>query len=302
MSGDYLLSVLNIALIYSILAVSLNLVSGFAGLLNLGHAAFFAIGAYTSALLTLVGIPFGIALPFAGILAALFGLLLGATSLKLRGDYLALAALGFGEIVRIVLKNWDGLTRGALGLVHIPRPSFLQFTVKSPFDYFILYFIIALVSFFVMKKICNSPFGRTLKAIRDDEIAATSLGKNVFRYKVTALFIAAFFAGIAGSMFAHVITYIEPNSFTFLESTIIVAMVVLGGVANIKGSVIAAFVLIGFPELFKFVVQVWIPFPASAQAGIKMLVYGLLIIGAMLYQPEGWGIRKLVRKKSEGNA
>src|SRR3989338_2088997 len=287
MITDYFLSIAIMICMYSILAVSLNMILGFTGLLNLGHAAFFALGAYTSALLSLAGFSFWISMISGGCVAALFGLVIGGSSLRLRGDYLVIATLGFGEIVRILLKNGGDLTRGALGLVGIPRPSFFGIVIKTQLQYFVLYLIIAVLCIFLLWCIAQSPFGRGLRGIREDELAVSSLGKNVFQYKVIAVSLGACFAGIAGSLFAHYITYIEPNSFGFMESIIIVCMVVLGGLGSIAGSVLGAVLLIIFPELFKMVVQEWLPVSIEMQAGIKFLLYGVILVVLMLYKREG---------------
>lgn len=295
MNADYFLSIGILICIYSILAVSLQLILGSTGLLHLGHAAFFAIGAYTSALLSLAGVPFWISLFCGGIVASCFGFGIGGSSLRLRGDYFAIATLGFGEIIRIVLKNWTGLTRGALGLVAIPHPNFFGITIKTQLAYFLFYLILAAICIFFIWRVTHSPFGRVLRGIREDELAMSSLGKNTFVYKIKAVGIGAFFAGIAGSLFAHYITYIEPNSFGFLESVLIVCIVVLGGLRNLWGSIAGAAIVILFPELFRFVVQYFIPLTIETQAGIKLLLYGLLLIVIMLYKPEGlFGERKHV--------
>ena len=287
MNIEYYAAIGAMICIYAILAVSLNIVTGFTGLLNLGHAAFFAMGAYTSAFLGLLGVPFWISMILGGFVSCFFGFLIGGTSLRLRGDYLAIATLGFGEIIRIILKNWNSLTRGPLGLVNIPRPHFFGFMIQKEYQYFLLYFFIAAICILIMIKIVHSPFGRVLRSIREDELATASLGKNVFRYKVQALMIGSFFAGIAGSMFSHKITYIEPSSFGFLESVLILCMIVRGGLGSIRGSIIGAGLLIIFPEIFKFIVQHWIPVSTEIEAGIKLMLYGILLVILMLYKPDG---------------
>ena len=210
--------------IYIILAVSLNLIVGFTGILNLGHAAFFGIGAYTSALLVLAGAPFIIGVLAAFLIAGLCGLLIGIPSLRLRGDYLAIATLGFGEIIRSIIKNWTSLTRGPLGIPGIPKPSFFM-SFDTSFKFLVLAIVLAALTVFVITKIVHSPFGRVLRAIREDELAAQAIGKNTTRYKMTALVIGAAFAGIAGSLYAHYITFIDPSTFTMIESILILSLI-----------------------------------------------------------------------------
>src|SRR3989344_1546036 len=210
----YVIHLLILVGIYIILAISLNLAMGFTGLLNIGHVAFYGIGAYTSALLALnLGFPFWISLLIGGLIAALFGLLLAIPTVKLKGDYLAIATLGFAVIIENIFRNWISLTRGPLGLPGIPKPNLFGFTF-SGFSYLILVLFFLLITYLFVRYIVNSPYGRVLKSIREDELVALSLGKNVVRYKTQALIISAFFAGVAGSLYAHYITFIDPSSFT----------------------------------------------------------------------------------------
>ena len=287
-----LLPVAILAGIYAILAVSLNLTVGFTGMLNLGHAAFFGIGAYTAALLTKsLGWPFLPAFLAAGILAAIAGILIGIPSLHLRGDYFAIATLGFGEIIRALLKNWQGLTRGPLGIPGIPKPS-LGISFASPVAFFFLTFAAALLAFWLVHRIIHSPFGRILRAIREDELAAEALGKNTRAYKITALALGAFFASWAGSLFAHHITFIDPSSFTFTETVVILSMVILGGLASNAGSVLGAGIIVLFLELVRF-----FEFPTFIEAGLRQLIFALLLILLMLFHPRGLvGERRLTLK------
>lgn len=268
--------------IFSILSVSLNLSMGYTGLLNLGHAAFFAIGAYTSALLALgLGVPFWLALVCAAIISALFGFLLGFPTLKLRGDYLALGTLGFAFIVEAVLKNWTEVTRGPLGLPGIPRPELLGFAFGLD-AYVVLSLAFLAVTVLAVHRVVNSPFGRVLKAVREDETAAQTLGKNVFRYKIIALTVSAFFAGIAGSLYAHYITFIDPTSFSFPVLILILSTVIIGGMASIRGSVAGAFLLILLPEPLRF-----IGLPSSIVGAGRQIIYALLLLAILLRRPQG---------------
>jgi branched-chain amino acid transport system permease protein len=269
--------------IFSILSVSLNLSMGYTGLFNLGHAAFFAIGAYTSALLALnFGVPFWVAIAMAAIVAAFFGFLLGFPTLRLRGDYLALGTLGFAFIVEAVLKNWTDLTRGPLGLPGIPRPELFGVTFLSLDLYLILSVAFLAITVVVVHRIVNSPFGRVLKAIREDEIAAQTLGKNVFRYKLIILTVSAFFAGIAGSLYAHYITFIDPTSFSFPVLILLLSSVIIGGMASIRGSIAGAFLLILLPEPLRF-----IGLPSSIVGAGRQIIYAVLLLAILLKRPQG---------------
>lgn len=269
--------------VYIILSVSLNLITGFTGMLNLGHAAFFGIGAYTSAILVNdVGVPWILGLFAAAVISALGGLLIGIPGLRLRGDYFAIATLGFGEIFRIVAKNWEGLTRGTLGMPGIHKPELFGFSFVSSTWMMLLVLTITIVSVLIMWRIIHSPFGRILKAIREDELAAKCLGKNVVKYKLYAMAIGSGFAGIAGSLFAHYFTYIDPGSFTFIISVYIISMVVLGGMGSISGSIIGAIIIIFLPEPIRF-----LHLPGPIVGTIRQIIYSLLLIVLMIYRPHG---------------
>lgn len=269
--------------IFSILNVSLNVSMGYTGLFNLGHAAFFAIGAYVSALLALgFGVPFWAGLMMGAIIAAFFGWLLSYPTLKLRGDYLALGTLGFAFIVEAVLKNWTAVTRGPLGLPGIPRPELFGFAFSSLESYLLLTVIVLAITIFVIHRILNSPFGRVLKAIREDETAAESLGKNTFRYKMIALVISAFFAGAAGSLYAHYITFIDPTTFGFQTLILLLSMVIIGGLGSIRGSIAGAFLLILIPEPLRF-----IGLPSSLVGAGRQIIYAVILLAILLRRPQG---------------
>lgn len=268
--------------IYLILALSLQLALGYTGLINLGHIAFFAIGAYVSALLTLNGVSFIIAILLAGITSAFFGFLLSIPTNKLKGDYLALATLAFTFVVYAVTLNWTSLTRGPLGLPGIPKPSILGFNVSSNFSFLILIIVIALVVYFIIKIIVNSPFGKVLEATRDNELATKILGKNTFKIKSIALATSAFFAGIAGSLYAHYISYIDPSSFTIMQLIPILCIVIIGGLASLKGTIIATIILVLLPELLRF-----IGFPSSIVGPMRQIIYALALLLILIYRPKG---------------
>lgn len=283
MISAYFIHLLILVGIYVILAISLQLTVGFTGLLNLGHIAFYAIGAYTSALLTLAGFPFWFAFLSAGIMAMLFGFLLSIPTNKLKGDYLALATLGFSFVIYAVALNWTGLTRGPLGLPGIPRPSLFGFVFSSNFSFLILTLVVGLISYLIIKRIIASPFGKVLEAVRDDELATKVLGKNTFKMKSYALGISAFFAGIAGSLYAHYITFIDPSSFTLLQLIPVLTIVIIGGLASLKGTVIAAIILVLLPEPLRF-----IGFPSSILGPARQIIYALLLLLILIFKPKGF--------------
>jgi len=282
-----------LVLIYVMLGWGLNVVVGLAGLLDLGYVAFYAVGAYAYALLAEnFGLSFWICLPLAGILAAFWGIILGFPVLRLRGDYLAIVTLAFGEIIRIVLINWQSLTGGPNGLSGIPRPTFfgLEFKAEGGFAaYFglehsslyriiFLYYIIlvlALATNWVTIRLRRLPVGRAWEAMREDEIACRSLGINITNTKLTAFSIGAMFGGFAGAFFATKQGFISPESFTFWESAIILAIVVLGGMGSQIGVAVAALVLIGGTELFRDL-EIY-----------RMLVFGAAMVAMMVWRPRG---------------
>jgi branched-chain amino acid transport system permease protein len=269
--------------IYVILAISLNLAMGYTRLLNLGHAAFYGIGAYTSALLALnFGMPFWFSMLIGGLFAAFFGLILAYPSSKLKGDYLALATLGFVLIVENVLRNWTDVTRGSLGIPGIPRPELFGFTFNGLMPYFVLVLGLAFITYLVIKRIVDAPFGRVLKAIRDDEVAAASLGKNVVKYKTIVLIISSFFAGVAGGLLAHYISYIDPSTFTVMESIYIISMIVIGGLASMRGAVIGALLIGIIPEIVRFM-----PISPGAVGPLRIMIYSVILIIVILNRPNG---------------
>lgn len=280
---EYLLHILIISGIYIILTLSLNLLVGYTGLPALGHMAFACVGAYTSSLLALnFGISPWLGLVIGACLASLLGLIIGIPSIRLKGDYLAIATFGFGVIVYSISKNWVDLTRGPMGLPGIPKFSLFGFELKTVWTYLILVAIFVAVTGFAINRIVNSPFGRILRSIRDDEIASLSIGINVNKYKLIVFVIGAFFAGIAGSLYSHYISFIDPSSFTVMESIAVLLMVVFGGMGSIRGSFVGALVLVIFPELLRF-----LGMPSSIAALLRQMIYGLLLIILMLKRPQG---------------
>jgi len=280
---EYLIHILIIACIYIILTISLNLIVGYTGLAALGHIAFACVGAYTSALLALnFGVSPWIGLLIGAVLASILGLIIGFPSLRLKGDYLALATFGLGIIVYSVAKNWVSLTRGPMGLPGIPGFSIFGWEISNVWSYLLLVLVFVFITYTVIRNIVSSPFGRVLKGIREDELATMAMGKDITRYKLIVFIVGAFFAGIAGSLYAHYITFIDPSSFTVMESITVLLMVVFGGMASLKGSFIGASVLVIFPEILRF-----LGMPSSVAAPLRQMIYGLLLIILMIFRPQG---------------
>jgi len=280
---EYLIHILIISGIYIILSLSLNLIVGFTGLAALGHIAFACVGAYTSSLLALnLGVSPWIGLIIGAIFASVLGAIVSFPSLRLKGDYLAIATFGLGVIVYSIAKNWVGLTRGPMGLPGIPAFKIFGYEINNVWAYLVLVLIFVVITYVVIRNITKSPFGRILTAVREDEIATEAIGKNVNKYKLIVFVVGAFFAGIAGSLYAHYITFIDPSSFTIMESIAVLLMVVFGGMASLGGSFIGASVLIIFPELLRF-----LGMPSSVAAPLRQMIYGLLLIILMIWRPQG---------------
>jgi branched-chain amino acid transport system permease protein len=282
---DYLLHILIVSLIYAMFAVSLNLELGFTGLYNFGHVAFFGIGAYTSALLSLSGFPVAMSM-FCGMAAAgVAGALLAVPALRLTGDYFGIATLAFAEMMRLLFLNERWLTKGPMGLPGIPRPFGIHFGVSGLPFYLILSLLLALAVFLVSYRITRSPFGRALKVVREDEYVAQALGKNVLSLKVRIVAVGSLLAGLAGALYGHYITYISPSDFTLNETILVILCVVLGGRGTQWGPVLGAFLVIFFQELLRF-----LPIPVDfgrVVAPIQGMVFGAVLVLLMLKRPEG---------------
>lgn len=280
---DYFIHIAILVGIYSILALSLNLVVGFTGLLSVTQAAFYGIGAYTTAiLLTTFGMNFFLAMLLGVLLTGVVGLSIGYVLSRFNGDFFALVSFGFNIIVFSIFLNWQSLTRGPLGIPGIPKPSLFGFDFGENFVYLILVILFAGLTYFISEFITNSSFGRVLKAIREDEKAIQVFGYNTLFFKLTIFVIGAMIASIAGSLFASYITYVDPSSFNLSESIFILAIIILGGLANNKGAVLGAFCLIILPEALRFV-----GFPSDIAAQMRQVTYGLILVLLMLYRPQG---------------
>ena len=275
----YQTNIMITGLIYVMLGLGLNIVVGLAGLLDLGYVAFYAVGAYAYALLNHhFGMGFWTVLPIGAALGAFFGILLGFPVLRLRGDYLAIVTLGFGEIIRLILENWNEFSFGPSGIANIPRPSFfgIQFSLQSATIY-IYYLMIGLVLFtiFVVNRLQNSRIGRAWIALREDEVACQAMGIDKTKTKLTAFALGATWAGMAGVIFAAKTTFINPASFTIWESIIILCVVVLGGMGSILGVIFGALVLILLPEYLR------------AFSEYRMLIFGVMLVIMMVFRPGG---------------
>jgi branched-chain amino acid transport system permease protein len=281
-ADDYLLDIGVLVGVYTILGLGLSIVIGQAGLLDLGYIAFYAIGAYWTALLgTHFGVNFWILLPTSAVLAAVFGVVLGYPTLRLRGDYLAIVTLGFGEIIRITLNNWRELTNGPMGIMNIPHPTIvlpgvgtLQFGLKVQAYYFFI-LVLAVLTVFVVRRLVHSRVGLAWKAIREDELAAGAMGVDVRRAKLLAFGLGAAFAGLAGSFFAGRAGFVSPESFTFAESVLVVCIVVIGGAGSLAGVILGALVFIALPELLR------------EAARYRMLAFGVAMVTLALVRPQG---------------
>ena len=262
--------------IFVILAVSLNIVVGFAGQISLGHAAFFAVGAYTSSLLAVkFGIPFWIGIFAGGFVSFLFGILLGAPTLRVRDIYLSVVTICFGLMVQLALVNLESITGGARGIYGIPRPSIGSFVFVSPQSFYYIILFFALLTIFSTLRLLRSRFGRAFLSIRENEMAAEAVGVRTTVYKILAFALSSFYAGLAGSLYAHYVSYINPDAFTFGTSVDVLVMIVIGGLGNVWGSVIGAFVITLLPEYLRFMQQYY------------RAVFGLGLILMMVFMRSG---------------
>lgn len=327
MAGQGWVRTLNFALIYVMLALGLNIVVGFAGLLDLGYIAFYAVGAYVWAMLASphfdLHLPFWVVMPIGFVLAAIAGALLGAPTLKLRGDYLAIVTLGFGEIVRIFLNNLDApvnITNGPQGINRIDTfrigefafgrsQEIFGFRITGPERYYYLLLFLTLVTVVICARLQHSRIGRAWEAVREDEIAAKAMGINTRNIKLLAFTMGASFGGIAGCMFASMQGFVSPESFSLTESILVLCMVVLGGMGSIPGVILGALLLSVFPELLRAVV---IPLQQSVfgdvildPEGIRMLMFGFALVLVMIFRPEGlWpsALRRRQLRTTRGTA
>ncbi len=308
-AGTAWVRITNFALLFVMLSLGLNIVVGFAGLLDLGYIAFYAVGAYVYALLASphfnIHLPFWVILPIGALVAAMFGVLLGAPTLKLRGDYLAIVTLGFGEIVRIFLNNLSqpvNITNGPRGIARIDpfsigsfsfskSETFFGLTFSGPIKYYYLLLVVMLLVIFINLRLQDSRIGRAWEAIREDEVAARSMGIDTTKMKLLAFAMGASFGGVAGGMFSAIQGFISPESFVLVESVMVLAMVVLGGMGNIGGVILGAVLLSFVPEILRFTVE---PLQRHLFGKmliepevIRMLIFGLALVLVMTLRPGG---------------
>lgn len=274
-TSRYFAEVMTNAWFYVVVCLGLNIIVGFAGLLNLGYAAFFAVGAYTTGILSShFGINFWWTLPFSALAAIIAGIAIGGPTLRLRSDYLAIVTLGFGEIIRLIARNLQ-ITGGASGLIGIQRPVFFGVTLYQIKHFYFMFFILAVLAIFISYRLYDSRLGRAWQYIREDEDAAEAMGINVVSVRLYAFVIGSVFGAIAGSFMAAKMTAISPESFLFIQSIMILLAVVLGGMGKIPGVILGALVMVIFPEVFRGIGE------------YRMLIFGVLLLILMLYRPQG---------------
>ncbi len=286
---EYLIHLAIFCAIYAILGISLNLIMGYTGMISIAHAGFYGIGAYATAILSYnYGMNFFLSMLIGIITSMIAALLIGMVITRLRGDYFILASLGFNFIAFSIMLNWQGLTRGALGIPGIARPKLfgLSFMLDQNrtvnLDFLILSLVILGLIYVACRFIGSSSLGRVLKSIREDETAIQVFGYNTLNYKLLIFIIGAGMAAVAGSLFASYISYIDPSTFTVNESVFIIAIIILGGLANLKGSILGAIFLVLLPEALRF-----IGFPNEIAGQMRLGIYGLLLVILMLYRPQG---------------
>ena len=269
--------------IYIILTTSLNLVAGYTGLFSFCHGAFYGIGAYAGALLSVkLGFPFWAEVVVAASIAGIGGLVVGFPALRVRGGYLALATYGFAVIIFTVLNNWDSVTRGPLGIRGIPQVEIFGFVFSSLRSFALLVGLFVFITIYCLRRLTKSSFGKVLLSIREDETAALAIGKDIARFKVLSFIVGAFFAGVAGTLYAHYIRYIDPMAFQAKESFLVYSMVILGGRGSLLGSVLAAIILVVLPEALRF-----LGLPSFYAAQLRQMIYGALVVLIVIYRPHG---------------
>lgn len=280
---EYFIHIGIIFTIYGILALSLNLVVGYTGLLSLAHAALYGIGAYTVAILaTSFGISFFPAVLIGMVGAAITSLIIGLAVSRFRDDFYVLATLGMTVIVGNLFLNLQSVTRGPLGIPGIPRPNIGSFIFSENINFFALSLLSLVLVYFIVRLITRSPFGRVLKAIREDENALQVFGYKTHYFKLIVFMIAGSLAALAGGLYASYITYIDPYTFSIAESILMISIIILGGLANNKGAILGAFVIVILPEVLRFV-----GFPSDIAAQMRQVIYGLILVLLMIYRPQG---------------
>ena len=276
--SQYAMHVANLSLIFAIMSLSLNLLTGCTGLFSVGHVAFYGIGAYTSALLTTkLGLSVWIGFFAAGCVAAFCSLILGLPSIRLKGLFLAVSTLAFGEITYQVLLNWRAVTNGSSGIIGIPSPSLFGFEFNTYQRCYYIILAVLILTIVLFRNLISSRAGRALFSIRESESASSAMGVNTYKYKIMAFMCSSFFAGVAGALYAHEVHYISPDSFKAAESTSVLAMMVVGGIGHLPGSILGGVILTVIPELLR------------SFGDIRLVLYGLAIVVIVVFAPSGIG-------------
>ena len=276
LTSNYQQHVINMVGIYAILALGMNLAMGYCGQMNLAQGALYGVGAYTSALTTLkLGIPVWAAIPLSGALAAAIGGLVGLPSMKVRSHYLAIVTIGLGEVINLILINWNSLTQGAMGLMGIPSAAFFGLALDTEESYYYLILIVAILLYLLARAIMASHIGRSFIAIRDDYVAARASGINTGYYQIMAFALSAFYAGVAGSLYAHLISYVSPDSFQFGSTLLIMTMIMIGGLGSLEGSIFGAAVLTVLNEYLR------------AFQKFQLVIYGAMVLSLVMFLPGG---------------
>ena len=280
---DYILYVAIIICIWVMLAISQNLVLGYAGLFSLCTGAFFGVGAYTSAIMYLnFGSNIFVSAIIGAFISSLMGIAIAIPSLRLKGDYFFIATLALQIIIFNLFVCWEPLTKGPLGIYGVFRPEILGISLNTNISYFLFTLFFVLLCYYLSSRVCNASFGLTLKAIREDEVAAEAVGKNILKFKVLVFVFAGIWASLAGSLYIYFIGAVDPFAFTLEESIFILSIAIVGGMGNLRGSILGAAVLIAIPELLKFAAM-----PESIAHQVRNLIYGLCLILFMMFRPQG---------------
>jgi len=285
-SNSYIIYILNLIGIYTIVSLGLQILTGYTGLISLGHVAFFAIGAYSSAYLTsTLKLSFWVSLPISGMITCVIGFIVGIPALRMRGLYLAIATMAFSFIIEQIILQWEGVTNGVRGIT-LTRPTLGLISFRSDYVYYYLILSIALLLTMGIRNLLRSPMGRALIAIRDSEIAAQVMGIHLGRYKIIAFGMSAFYTGIAGCLFGHFMKYIGPENFTLLDSIGFIVMILIGGLGTLQGAVLGSVFVTFLPEFIRLIKD-FFPSIIKEQSGIQPLVYALILIFFIIYEPHG---------------
>ncbi|MBU8933431.1 MAG: branched-chain amino acid ABC transporter permease [candidate division Zixibacteria bacterium] len=280
---EYVIHILILYCIYLILGVSLNLITGYAGLITLAHAGYFGIGAYVIAILsTSTNMPAALNILIAVLFCIIVCVVVAIPTLRIRDDYFAIATFMLHIIIYNIFNNWISVTGGPMGITEIQNLSFGFVNLYSTFSYFVVIFVVCIISLAIMRRICLSPYGKVLKGIREDELLLRSFGINVNKYKISVFIVGSSFASLAGALYAYYVGFVSPPAFTFMESVYILAIIIIGGAGNFWSPILGALVMVLFPEIFRF-----IGLPNSIVANLRQILLGVAIILFLVYRPKG---------------